>query len=609
MCGIIGYSGEKNACEVLSRGLETLEYRGYDSAGVALFESGDIRVIKAKGKVSALKERLDAQGKIASVCGVGHTRWATHGKPSDINSHPHGTPRVQIVHNGIIENYRELRRELSDDGYTFKSETDTEVLACMLDKYYCRCLDPKKAILRTACRLKGSFALGIMFKDYPNAIYAIRHDSPLIVAGGEGEAFIASDITAILPYTRSYFVLPENTVARIKRGDVSFFDEDENKITLEARRANWDMSEAKRGGYAHYMLKEIHEQPEVLSRAISPRIVSSLPTFEYDGVDIERLARAKRIFIIGCGTAYHASLLGKHFFEKFTRATVFAEIASELRYSELKIHSDDVFIAVSQSGETADTLSALRLAKSAGAYTIGLINVVSSTMALEADATIYTLAGPEIAVASTKAYSVQCSLLCLLALALARHTSSIGELKIRQLCSCLLEGLPKAIDYVLKQKDTLADMARHIYRCQSLFFIGRSVDYFAIIEGSLKLKEISYIHSEAYYASELKHGTISLIEQGVPVVALCTVSRLADKLQSAIKEVKARGALTIGLASEATASALSDCDHSFFLPELDEALLPIVSVSALQLLAYYTALLRGCDIDHPRNLAKSVTVE
>lgn len=605
MCGIIGYSGSGSAQEVLLDGLSSLEYRGYDSAGIALFEAGQIRVIKSQGKVENVRKKVQGLGKINSVCGIGHTRWATHGEPSDINSHPHGSKLVQLVHNGIIENYRELVAELSEDGYRIISDTDTEPCALIIDKYYRRLRDPKKAILRAVCRFKGSFALGIIFKDYPNTVYAVRHESPLIVGSGKDESFIASDITALLPYTKKYYSLPSGVIAELKGGDVSFFDESGAKVTLEQKEATWDALEAKRQGYSHFMLKEIHEQTEAIKRTLSPRIKDGMPCFEHDGVDFDKIARSKRIFLVGCGTAYHACLIGKSYIEKYARVPVTVEIASEMRYGELSPSSDDTVIAVSQSGETADTLSALKKANEAGAYTLSIVNVLASSIALEAEATIYTMAGPEIAVASTKAYVIQSCVLCLFALAFASHLGKISDEELKKTTSALLSELPEAISKIISEKDKIALIARRVHTRSSLFFIGRGVDYYSVLEASLKLKEISYIHSEAYPAGELKHGTISLIEQGVPVVALSCVSRLKEKLQSNIKEVASRGALVIRVES----SEIATHDTDFTLPPLCEELLPLACASFFQLFAYYCALERNCDIDHPRNLAKSVTVE
>ena len=605
MCGIIGYTGSENAPEILLDGLASLEYRGYDSSGIAFFEKGRLRVIKSKGKVECLKERVLSQGKISSFCGIGHTRWATHGEPSDINSHPHGTDRVQIVHNGIIENYKELSRELCEDGYRFKSDTDTESCALLIDKYYRRLGDPKRAILRAVQRLSGSFALGIVFEDYPNTLFAVRRESPLIVGQCQGGALIASDITVLLPYTKEYYTLPNGALAVLSGSDVSFFDENGTKISLEKKEAVWSASEAKKQGYSHFMEKEIHEQADAIRRTLTPRIKNDIPCFEHDGVDFEKIARSERIVLVGCGSAYHACLLGKNYIEKYAKLPVCVEIASQMRYDSLFVGARDTVIAVSQSGETADTLSTVKRANEAGAYTVSIVNVVASSIALESESVIYTMAGPEIAVASTKAYVIQSCVLCLFALALASYLNKISDTELKKITSALYTELPEAIDEIISDDAKISSLARKICARRDLFFIGRGVDYFCVLEASLKLKEISYIHSEAYPAGELKHGTISLIEPGVPVVALCTEASLADKLKSNVQEVISRGAQAICVDCKEASSETTD----FTLPELDAELLPIACASFFQLFAYFCALERGCDIDHPRNLAKSVTVE
>lgn len=611
MCGIIGYTGERDSVGVLVEGLKTLEYRGYDSAGIAVFdeENGNsIKVVKAQGKIENVKKKLDNMQKIVSVCGIGHTRWATHGEPSDINSHPHGTAEVQIVHNGIIENYQQLKSDLIDEGYVFSSSTDTEVAACLIDYFYRKEKDCLKALRQAESRLRGSFAIGAMFHDFPGVIYAIRRDAPLLIGHGDGENFIASDITAILEYTRKYYILKEGDIARVTPEGVKFFAQNGAEYEEEERIADWDINSAKRGGYNHFMMKEIHEEPDAIIRTLHPRIKDSLPDFVSEGLDEERIRRAKRIFFVGCGTAYHAALIAKYAIEKYARIPVSVEIASEFRYSNPIISDEDVVVAVSQSGETADTLAAVKLAKSRGAYTVGVVNVVASTIAAEVDTVIYTLAGPEIAVASTKAYTIQAALLTVFAINLALISGKIDKEYAQSLVNSIMTELPESISKILADEENIAKIAKKIYTKSNLFFIGRGTDYYASLEASLKLKEISYIHSEAYAAGELKHGTISLIEDGVPVIALSTVSATREKLISNIREVKARGAEVITICSDKQGlDEVSDVVYE--LPKVREEIAYIEEATVLQILAYYTAVSRNCDVDHPRNLAKSVTVE
>lgn len=606
MCGIFGFCSDNNdygALNIVLDGLSALEYRGYDSAGVAFFEGAFLKAIKAKGRVESLRERVNEARIARSSCAIGHTRWATHGEPSDANSHPHGSARVQIVHNGIIENYREIEAELLEDGYHFKSETDTEALALLIDKYYKKTSDPRRALTLACTRARGSFAIGAVFSDYPDKIYAIRLSSPLIVSADDKKSFICSDITALLPHTRSYFLLPEMAVCELSGGGVSFFDRSLNKISLEKQEALWSEGEARRDGYAHYMLKEIHEQSDILRRALSARIRNGAPTFEAEGIDFARISRSRRLILVGCGTAYHASLIGKHYLEE-QGVLCEAHIASELRYSNVPITNEDTIIAISQSGETADTLSVIRRANEAGAYTIGIVNVVASSCAQESERVIYTMAGPEISVASTKAYVLQCATLCLFSLALGDFLGKIDASSLEKKTNELCDVLPSAIDKITSRKNEIRHLSRLISTSSSLFFIGRGVDFPCVLEASLKLKEISYIHSEAYPAGELKHGTISLIEEGVPVIALSCVDALTQKMDSNIREVASRGALVIRVQCTPLGT-----DKGFILPPLCEWLRPLLCASFFQLLAYFCALERGCDIDKPRNLAKSVTVE
>lgn len=606
MCGIVGYVGKNNAKDVLLDGLSALEYRGYDSAGIAVFKDNGIKVVKAKGRLSNLSDKISAGIDMASGCGIGHTRWATHGQPSDVNSHPHCTERVALVHNGIIENYMELKAMLANKGYDFVSQTDTEVAAKVID--YCYNGDPLVAINKAVGMIQGSYAFGIMFNDHPGRIYAIRKDSPLIVGLSDGQNFIASDVTAILKYTRDYYLLEENEIALVTENCVDVTDSNGNPVKKTRHTADWDVAAAEKGGYAHFMLKEINEQPTAIKNTINPRIKGGLPNFEAESISDEALAGYKKIYIVACGTAMHAGLVGKSLIEKFARVSVNVEIASEFRYNDPILTSDDLVIVISQSGETADTLAALRLAKKVGADTIAIVNVVGSSIAREADKVIYTWAGPEIAVASTKAYSVQVSIMYLLAvrLALVKNTIDVtaAEALTKQIC-----GLPDAVKSVIAKEEICKKAAQVIHEHSDMFFIGRGVDYAVALEGSLKLKEISYIHSEAYAAGELKHGTISLIEKDVPVIALCTQSRLFDKTISNVKEVKARGAYVIAVCKEGEDAPADAVDEVLTLPNLDDVMMPLVCAVPLQMIAYYTAVANGCDVDKPRNLAKSVTVE
>lgn len=607
MCGIVGYAGKGNAKDILLDGLTTLEYRGYDSSGIALFEKDRIKVIKAKGRLSCLGEKIEAGAKeLTSGCGIGHTRWATHGEPSDINSHPHSAKNVVIVHNGIIENYMELKEMLLEKGYTFESQTDTEIAAKIID--YCYDGDPQKAVKKATGLIKGTYAFGIMFRDRPDCIYAIRKDSPLIVGVSCGENFIASDVTAILKYTNTYYLLEENEIATVTKDAVLITDLDGNKIEKTLSIADWDVEAAEKGGYAHFMLKEINEQPIALKNTINPRIKDGIPNFVSEGLSDEKLDGYKRIYIVACGTAMHAGLVGRNLIEKLARVPVEVEIASEFRYMEPILTKDDLVIIISQSGETADSLAALRLAKKAGVDTVAVVNVVGSSIAREADKVIYTWAGPEIAVASTKAYSVQVAVMYLFAIRLALVKGKITEEKAKSITKELC-AIPDMIASVLENVVDYRDVARKIFVRGNIFFIGRGLDYSTALEGSLKLKEISYIHSEAYAAGELKHGTISLIEDDVPVIALCTQSDLIEKMVSNIREVKTRGAFVIALCTDDENIPADAVNQIVRVPHLDDIMMPLVNIVPLQLIAYYTAVEGGCDIDKPRNLAKSVTVE
>ncbi len=606
MCGIIGYVGkEANCLDVLIEGLSSLEYRGYDSAGVAAFDNENkLRVVKCAGRVEELEKKAASIGK--SFCGVGHTRWATHGAPSDANSHPHGNERLQIVHNGIIENYACLKKELTELGYTFYSDTDTEVAAKLLDYYYNKSGKRYEAVCETIERLEGSYALGIVFADDQSTIYAARKDSPLIIGIGEDANYIASDITALLKRTRDYYSLEDGDVACASANSINIYNGGK-ETKREKLVAKWDYEAAEKGGYDHFMLKEIHEEPEAIIKTLRPRIKDMLPDFSCDMLDENTLKKISRLHIVACGTAMHAGLIGKSMFEKYVRIPTYVDIASEFRYNDPIIDENDLVIIVSQSGETADSLAALRLAKEKGAATLAIVNVIGSSIAKEADSVLYTWAGPEIAVASTKAYNVQTSLLTLLAIRCALLRGTMNEDEAREFTRELYVDAPRAVSEVLERADEIKTIAKNFEKCEDLFFIGRGSDYFLANEGSLKLKEISYIHSEAYAAGELKHGTISLVCEGVPVISLATVPELYGKMVSNIREVKSRGAVVTLITNGEI-----ECEHADFvirLPHLCERLAFLPAVTVLQLIAYYASVVRGCDVDKPRNLAKSVTVE
>ena len=609
MCGIVGYVGPKDCSEVLVNALTKLEYRGYDSAGIAVFDNGGIKTVKTKGKLQDLKDKLAEVGTPKGHVGIGHTRWATHGEPSDVNSHPHSGTRVTIVHNGIIENYMELKDFLISKGRTFLSDTDTEVVAQLLDYKYNG--NPLETIDSVMAELKGSFALGIMFKDFPDRVFAVRRESPLIVGVAEGECFIASDVPAILQYTRDYYLLAHDEIVTLSSDGVSFVDEHLDPIEKELQTADWDMEAAEKGGYPHFMIKEINEQPEAIRTTIMPRIKEGLPFLEECGITTETIKNFKNITIVACGTAMHAGMVGKYVIEDLARVPVNVDIASEFRYRNPIVGEGDLVIIISQSGETADSLAAMRLAKQKGAKTLAIVNAKGSSIAREADMLIYTLAGPEISVPSTKAYITQLSVMYLFAfeLALAKETISTAECK--RLVSALTKT-PEAVQYVIDNcEDTCKFVATKLVATDSLLYIGRGLDYALSMEGSLKLKEVSYIHSESYAAGELKHGTISLIDEDVPVIAVATQTGIIPKTISNVVEVKSRGAKVILVCTDACARELKDgvADYVIEIPHTDELLMPITAVVPLQILAYYTSINRGIDPDKPKNLAKSVTVE
>lgn len=607
MCGIVGYVGREECADILVDALRRLEYRGYDSAGIAVFEDDNIKTIKAKGKISdGLLAKLNAAGKLHATAGIGHTRWATHGEPSDVNSHPLGNSRISIVHNGIIENYRKIKDFLISEGYTFESETDTETVAKLLDYYYKG--DPIDAIIKTIGEIEGSYSLGILFRDFKNTIYAVRKDSPLIVGKGQNESYIASDVTAILDHTRDYYLLEPEEIAVLSEEGISFVDIHKNPIEKELMTADWDIDAAEKGGYKHFMLKEIHEQPEAVKKTIAPRIYEGMPTLEECGMTEEQLRKYKNIFVVACGTAMHAGLVGKYVIEKIGRIPVTVDVASEFRYRDPIVSPDDLVILVSQSGETADTLEALRLSKRLGADTLAIVNAKGSSIAREADMVLYTHAGPEISVASTKAYMVQLAVFYLIAFELSYARGAISEEECRKYIK-LLENVPNEIKAMLENPEKSQYVASKLIASENLLYIGRGLDYALSMEGSLKLKEISYIHSESYAAGELKHGTISLVTDGMPVIAVATQDEIYDKTVSNVKEVKARGAYTIMITKENHIPASDVSDFTITVPDTDGLLMPMIAIIPLQLIAYYTADLKGNDVDKPRNLAKSVTVE
>ncbi|RGB72160.1 glutamine--fructose-6-phosphate transaminase (isomerizing) [Faecalibacterium prausnitzii] len=606
MCGIVGYVGKRNAQDVLLDGLEKLEYRGYDSAGVALALEGGIRVVKSKGRLAELRKRLAVEALARSGCGIGHTRWATHGEPSDVNSHPHSTPRVSIVHNGIIENYGVLKERLMAKGYTFESETDTEVLVKLIDSCYEG--EPLKALRAALAMVRGSYALAVLFRDFPDTLFAVKRESPLIVGWGEEENFIASDIPALLKYTRRYSVLEEGDMAVVNADGIRFYNEFAEPVEREVLTANWDQEAAEKGGYPHFMLKEINEQPAAITATVSPRVENGLPDLRVPELTDERLRRIGTVHLVGCGTAMHAGMVGKAAIEALARVPAQVEIASEFRYRNPILRPEDLVIIISQSGETSDTLAALKLAKSRGVPVLAIVNVVGSSIARAADYVMYTYAGPEIAVASTKAYMVQMCVLYLFALRLAYARGMQTDAEIRRLTAELLRA-GEVIKPRLADCEQIKYLASRFVNTQSCFFIGRGFDYSLSLEGSLKLKEISYVHSDAYAAGELKHGTISLVTDGVPVIALATQKQVYEKTISNAKETKSRGAKVLLFTTRDALVPDGVADYVVRLDDYDDLLMPLQLIVPLQLFAYYMAVLRGCDVDKPRNLAKSVTVE
>ena len=614
MCGIVGFTGAAQAAPILLDGLAKLEYRGYDSAGLAVQNAaGKIEVVKAKGRLKVLSEMTDGGSAVPGSCGIGHTRWATHGEPSVVNAHPHYSrdQKIAVVHNGIIENYQEIKERLLNKGFSFVSQTDTEVVAQLLDYYYMgesagNALD---AITRMMLHVRGSYALGVLFADEPGVIYAVRKDSPLIVGQCEDGAIIASDVPALLKYTRTVYYIDNLEIARLTPDSIEFFNIDKEPITRESTTIEWDAEAAEKGGYEHFMMKEINEQPAAVRDTISPRLKDGKIDLSELALDEEAIKNVRRLYIIGCGSAYHVGMAARYVFESLARIPVEVDVASEFRYRDPVLEQDSLAMVISQSGETADTLAALRLCKERGVRTVGIVNVVGSSIAREADATMYTWAGPEIAVATTKAYSTQMAVLNLLGLYFGEVMGTVDYETYTAMVRDIL-ALPEKLEQVLAQADRIREMAKDFAGRDDVFFIGRNLDYALSMEGSLKLKEISYIHSEAYASGELKHGTISLIEEGTPVIALSTYGPLFDKAMSNVVEVQARGARVLALTTETHRDAMAArTPRVLTVPEVEPMLLPQLGVAPLQLLAYYIALERGCDIDKPRNLAKSVTVE
>ncbi|MHB1393465.1 MAG: glutamine--fructose-6-phosphate transaminase (isomerizing) [Clostridia bacterium] len=609
MCGIVGYIGDKKAVPVLIGGLQKLEYRGYDSAGVAVYNDGNIEVRKYKGRLAVLEEHLQKETLNGSL-GIGHTRWATHGEPSDVNSHPHTncSGDIVVVHNGIIENYMSIKSMLIEKGYTFISETDTEVLAHYVDFFYEG--DIIEAVKKVLEKIRGSYAFAVISRKEPDKIVCVRRENPLIVGIGNGENFIASDIPAILNHTRNIYLLNENELAVVEKDKISFYDESGNAVSKEVFEVNWDVAAAEKGGYEHFMIKEIHEQPKAIKDTMKSRVLPDSTDIKLDDIKLtkEDLQKFNKIQMLACGTASHACMLGRYVIERLARIPAEVDIASEFRYRDPIIDEKTLTIVVSQSGETLDTLAALKEAKKKGSRILSIVNVVGSSIARESHDVLYTWAGPEIAVASTKAYTTQLIALYILALHFAKLRGTLEEKELTSIKEEMAK-LPELVEEALKHKDTIQKFATRNSNARDVFYIGRGMDYALAMEGSLKLKEISYVHSEAYAAGELKHGTIALIEKGTIVIALLTQDDLYEKMVSNVKEVKARGAFVFAIAKEGNTEVEKVADYTLYIPYTSDILAPIVAVGPLQLLAYYMAVEKGCDVDKPRNLAKSVTVE
>lgn len=608
MCGIVGYIGKAQAAPILLDGLAKLEYRGYDSAGISIFDGENIETVKTKGKIKDLRELTHDGADLAGTVGIGHTRWATHGEPSDANSHPHvnASETIAVVHNGIIENYLELKKRLLAKGYIFQSETDTEVVTLLLDYYFDG--DLLKTLSKVMNRIEGSYALGIINKDNPDEIIAVKKDSPLIVGLSEEGNYIASDIPAVLKHTRKIYILEDGEIVKLTRNNVTVYNQDLDVVEKEVTEIQWDVSAAEKGGYQHFMMKEIHEQPKAVRDTIFPRIKEDNVFIHELRMTDEQIKDLKKVFIIACGSAYHAGVTGKYVIEELSRIPVEVDLASEFRYRNPILEDNTLAIIISQSGETADTLAAMREAKRHGVRTLAIVNAVGSSIAREADDVLYTWAGPEIAVATTKGYTSQLSALYLLALHFGKIRENISRSDYLEMIQ-ELKSLPDKIEKMLQDKEKIQYLANQYIGLKDVFFLGRGIDYASALEASLKLKEISYVHSEAYAAGELKHGTISLIEDGTLVVALVTQEQLYGKIVSNIVEVKTRGAFVLAVTNEDNKDIEKNTDYVFYIPKTNKNFTGLMATIPMQLFAYYVAVAKGCDVDQPRNLAKSVTVE
>lgn len=608
MCGIVGYVGEKQAAPILLDGLSRLEYRGYDSAGIAVYDGKEIEMKKSKGRLKVLEELTHDGATLPGAIGIGHTRWATHGEPSDTNAHPHFNKdqSIVVVHNGIIENYLKLKNKLIGKGYKFISDTDTEVIAHLLDYYYQG--NPLQTITKIMHRMEGSYALGIMFKDHPDELYAVRKDSPLIVGKSEGGSIIASDVPAVLKYTRDVYFIENEEIVRMTENSMEFFNVDEESIEKESIHIEWDVDAAEKGGYEHFMLKEMYEQPKAITDTFSPRIKGNDIVIEELNMTDEEIRNIRKVMIVACGSASHTGMTSKYIFEGMARIPVEVDLASEYRYRDPIIEEGTLVVIISQSGETADSLAALRESKARGAKVLGIVNVVGSSIAREADNVMYTWAGPEIAVATTKAYSCQLIALYLLAMKFAKVRGKITDAELKSYIEDL-KRIPDQVELLLNNKNRIQKFANRYLAARDVFFIGRGIDYAISMEGSLKLKEISYIHSEAYAAGELKHGTISLIEEGTLVAAVLTQEDLYQKMISNMREVSTRGAFVLAVTNEGNDEVERAADYVIYIPKTNQYFTNSLAIIPLQLFGYYISVGRGCDVDKPRNLAKSVTVE
>lgn len=608
MCGIVGYIGNQQAAPILLDGLSKLEYRGYDSAGIAVYDGEKINMTKSKGRLKVLSEMTQDGSSMPGVLGIGHTRWATHGEPSDVNAHPHfnKAETIAVVHNGIIENYLKLKKKLIAKGYEFVSETDTEVIAHLLDYYYDG--NPLRAITKVMHRMEGSYALGIVFKDHPQELYAVRKDSPLIVGHTDGGNIIASDVPAVLKYTRDVIFIENEEIVCMKDDSLEIFNVDQEPIEKKSTHIDWDVDAAEKGGYEHFMLKEMYEQPKAILDTFSPRIKGDKIEIEELNMTDEEIRNIRKIMIVACGSAYHAGVTAKYVFEGMARIPVEVDTASEFRYRNPILEKDTLVIVISQSGETADSLAALRESKSRGVKVLGIVNVIGSSIAREADCVMYTWAGPEIAVATTKAYSCQLIALDLLAMKFAYARGAISSSELQGYIEDM-KCLPEQVELLLNNKNHIQKFANRYLAARDVFFIGRGIDYAISLEGSLKLKEISYIHSEAYAAGELKHGTISLIEEGTLVAAVLTQEELYKKMISNMVEVRTRGAFVLAVTNEGNTEVERASDYVIYIPETNPYFTNSLAIIPLQLFGYYISVGRGCDVDKPRNLAKSVTVE